>query len=263
MYNVRNTNVKGVRTMKKAFCVMLCMMVVGFAMTGCNESADVSELNEIKTEYLAMLQEQASPESVDEIVEFLDENLNRFDTESADQMVMAFADYLFAFEIEEPRYRELLERYEDYISDALARLYMIKAEEIEFPAVLDNVLQLTWEQLCERALYLELFIRELDNALVSEVATRIFEDYIRLMLMGVAGTPIFDSDGVFESDAQAAYRGFIVAYPDTTVAEILIEFMSYLVSIDFRLDFENIDEMLSFSDMCSLLILEAGKRVFQ
>ena len=228
--------------------------------TSCYEAVNLAE---IKAEYMEMLQTSASLESIDEIGEFLDLHLGRFETTYADQMLIAFEDYVFAFDRYRPNYREFLERYGDYISSALASLYEIKAEEQENPAVIDNTLQMTWAELAGRALELELFIRKTNNLTVQEEAVDIFENYIRLMFMGVGDMPIFDSDGIFNENARSTYAEFDIFFPDTTVAEVLREYMYFLASIDFQIDFENIEETIAFSDMCSRLVLEAGKRVFR
>ena len=244
--------------MKKVFYVVLFTLMMVFALIGCASPASLSDIN---VEYAAMLHEPASPESISDIGAFLDQNLSKFDEHHADQMVIAFEDYIFAFDRNSPDYMEFLERFEEYISSALTGLYEIKIEEQENPAVIDNILQKSWPQLCERSLSLELFIRQTNHQIVQEEAARIYEHYIRLMLMGVTGTPVFDDGGNFKEDVLHALVEFEVLYPDTAVSGALREFIAYLAGIDFRIDFENIEENKAFSDMCSHLVSEAGKRV--
>jgi len=256
---IRQDTDEEMNAMKKVFCVLLCTLLL-FVGAGCASSAN---LPEIMSEYVTMLQEPANPESIAEIGAFLDQNLRVFETEHANQMLVAFEDYLFAFDQNSPDYRAFLERYKQYMSEDLAALYDIKAQEQEHPAVIDHVLQKSWEELSQRAHSLEILITTADHQIVREEAVRIFEYYIRLMLIGVSGTPIFDSDGRFNESAQNTYVAFSRQYADTTVAEVLREFIAYLGSIDFRIDFENMEETTAFSDISSRLVSEAGKRVLQ
>jgi len=129
---------------------------------------------------------------------------------------------------------------------------------------MDNTLQKSWGELYERALSIEIFIKEATTyQIIREEAARIFEYYIRLMFMGVAGTPVFDDDGNFHADVRNTYMEFEMLYPDTTVSGLIREYFSYLESINFHIDFESVEANKAFSDICSYLVSEAGKRVLQ
>jgi len=246
--------------MKKVFYVVLFTLVIAFAFAGCSSSPSLAEIN---AEYVAMLQEPPNPENKSDITVFLEQNLSKFNEEHADQMVIAFEDYIFAFYKNSPDYREFLQEYEAYISSALAGLYEIKIEEQENPPVIDNNLQRSWAELFERTLSLEVFIKGAANhPIVQEEAARIYEYYIRVMLKGVPGSPVFDDEGNFKDNALRALEEFQVLYPDTTVSVAIRELLAYLSSIDFHIDFESVEENKAFSDMCSQLVSEAGKRVF-
>jgi hypothetical protein len=248
--------------MKKIFYVLLFAFMMVFAFTGCSSSGSLAE---IKAEYLKMLQESPDLQSVADIGEFLDLNLSKFEEEHADQMVIAYEDYIFALDSEMLDYREFLNRYQACISNMLIGLYEIKIEEQENPAVNEGILQKSWKQLYERALILEVFIKEAKNyQIVKEEAAIIYSYYIRLMFMGTNKSPIFDqSNGNFDQYAKNAYVEFSEIYPDTTVSEMINEYLSYLESINFDLDYENITEMTNFSETCSYLVSEARKRVLQ
>jgi hypothetical protein len=247
--------------MRKFLC-LLCVSLAMFAFSGCSSSATPAE---IKTEYLAMLQEPANSESIAEIGKFLNQNLSKFDEEHADQMVMAYEDYIYALNGEPLDYRTLLDKYEKYISQPLRGLYEIKIDENEKSMCSVTELGLLWTHLCERALTLELFIKENKNyQMIKEEAADIYAGYIRAMFMGTAGTSIFDqSSGNFDQNVKDAYVRFSEIYPDTTVSEMIGEYLYYLESIDFNLDYENITEMTSFIDRCLYFVSEARKRVLQ
>jgi len=237
------------------------MLVLAAALCGC-----ASAPAEIQAKYIEMLGEPASPQSILSIGDFLDRNLKKFDVGQADEMVAAFEDYIFSFNGEDPDYREFSDRYSKHVSTPMSSLLEIKLYEQENPMTGgDAQLQLSWRQLAGRALNLEVFIKENKNyQLVRDEADRIFEYYIRAMLMGTAGTPIFEQgSGDFKEDARNSYAELASAFPDTSVASVIDEYFEYLDSVNFNLDYKNSDENTAFSDTCAYLVSEAGKRAMQ
>lgn len=244
--------------MKRVFGILLILILItaGF---GCGKPDPA----EIQTEYLAMLQEPATEETIQNVGSFLDDNLSRIKTDDADHMVIAYEDYIFSFDSTKLVYRDFLDRFNKYISDPLVALYNIKIEEQENPMAVDTVLQMSWNQLCERALKLELFIKEnKDNKVVKEDAIWLYANYISAMIKGTTGTPIFSyKTGEFSAEAKDAYIAFAAVYPDTVVTYTLNEYFSYLVSIKEKLNYNDPTESKVFFDTCAYLVSEAGKRV--
>ena len=245
--------------MKNYVNAALVLILLAFAASGCSQ-----KLSEIQAEYLAMLESPASPQSILSIGAYLDKNLKAFDTGHADQMVMAYEDYIFMYDSEGPDYKEFTDRYRKRISEPLSGLYEIKLYEKENPMVTgDAALLCSWKQLGIRALNLEVFIKENKNhMLVREEAARIYEYYVKAMLSGTKGTPVFEqASGKFKEDALVAYAEIVASFPDTTVASALVEYLEYLANVDFALDYGNAEENTVFSDVCAHLASEAGKRV--
>lgn len=246
--------------MKNVSYVILFAIAIICVFSGC-----APKQADIQAEYLGMLKEPASEQNIADIGAYLDKNLGRFDTGHTDQMVVAYEDYIYALNGEAPDYRDFLDRYEKYISKPLAGLYEIKIEEQESPMVSGGVLLKTWRQLCDRALSLEVFTKEnKNNQLVRDEASEIYGYYMKAIFMGSGGTPIFDPGaGSFNKDALKAYTEFTAEYPDTTVAGLIDEYLTYLDSIQFSLGDKDQEEKTAFSDTCAYLISEAGKRVMQ
>ena len=246
--------------MKKILFAVLFIATGSMMFSGCSQKLTV-----IQAEYLRMLEEPATEQSIAETGSFLDKNLGRFDSENADQMVVAFEDYIYSLDGEDMDYGELTDRFGKYISQQLMEVYEIKAWEQENPVLSGVKLLKSWSSLCERALFLEIFIKDNKNyQLIKEEVADIYRRYLKVMLMGAAETPVFNHiDGSFNEWAKSAYTDFISAYPDTTVSDILIEYLDYLESIDFTLDVGETEAMTAFSDTCMYLVLEAGKRVLQ
>lgn len=245
--------------MKNILYILLCAAVVSFAFSGCAQKK-----TDIQADYLRMLEEPATEQGVSDVGAFLEKNLKKFDENNADQMVVAYEDYVYSLYGDTMDYEGLLDKYGKYISGPLTDLYSIKIEEQEAPPAIDSVLVKSWRELCERAHSLEIFIKENKNyQLVRDEATDIYKLYIKLMLMGTTVTPVFSPDGAFDEEAQNAYIDFTAAYPDTVAADIINEYFAYLNSIDFNLDYKAPTSMTVFTDTCAYLVAEAGKRVLQ
>ena len=244
--------------MKKIVYITLLIAVSSFFFAGCSQ-----KLTDIQAEYLKLLKEPATSESVWIAGDFLEKNLKRFDSYNADQMVIAYEDYIYSIDSEGLNYNEFLERFVQYISQPLKSLYEIKLNEQESPMIIESKLVKSWDELSGRALFLEVFIKENKNyPLIQEEAVVIYEQYLKAMLMGTAETPIFSFDGGnFNEAAQNAYMDLIAAYPDTTTAYILEKYFEYLSSINYALDNKDVAEITIFSDTCTHLVSEAGKRL--
>lgn len=244
--------------MKKLISIGLCTVVLLVMLSGCSYDQAI-----IQAEFLEMLEEPAEIESIAAVGFFLDKNLGKMETNDADQMVIAYEDYIFTFNNESLEYRTFLEQFKKYISQPLSELYQIKIEEQENPIAVNTVLQMSWRQITDRAMRLELFIKENSkNEQIKEEAKSIYEYYINAILMGTTGTPIFSyQDGMFSEDAKNAYIGFSSEYPDTLITTIFNEYFSYLESINFKLNYKNTTEVKIFYDTCTYLVSEAGKRV--
>ena len=246
--------------MKRVLLVILSIAVGQTALSGCSQ-----KLTDIQAEYLRMLEEPATVRSVSEIGDFLEKHLSRFDYENADQMLIAFEDHIYSLDGEDMDYGALSDRFGKYMSQPLLDIYDIKISEQDNPMISGAKLLKSWHELCERALFLEIFIKDNKNyQLIREEAAEIYKRYIKAILMGTTETPVFNhSDGSFDERAKNAYTDFIFTYPDTTIAEIIGEFLDYLDSIGFILDVREPEAMTVFSDTCMYLVMEAGKRVLQ
>ena len=243
--------------MKNILYVSLIVAVGTFTLVGCSQ-----KLSDIQTEYLRMMEEPATPENISATGDYLEKNLKRFDINHADQMVIAFEDYIYSYDSEHMDYSMFLDRFGKYVSQPLCGLYEIKIEEQENPAIVGAKLQKSWRELCERAHFLEVFIKDNKNyQLIQEETAGIYDHYLKAILMGTTENPVFNYDnGSFNDEAQNAYIDFTAAYPDTTVADIMNEYFAYLSSIHFILDYKDAAEITVFSDTCVYLVSEARKR---
>lgn len=162
-------------------------------------------------------------------------------------------------------YTELLIKYEAKISSALIDLYKMKQMEADYPIAIDASLVISWGDLANRTLATEKFVQKYKkdyNTL--EDGTFMYQNYINTLLVGVDNTPVFGAlDNQFSSDVKEQYIAFINSNPDTVTAYILTEYITYLDSINYKLDYANEEQSKIYFDTCTWLVSEAGKRVIE
>ncbi|MEI8217084.1 MAG: hypothetical protein WCF96_08285 [Eubacteriales bacterium] len=160
-------------------------------------------------------------------------------------------------------YSKLLSEYESNISPALIDLYKIKQLESDTPMANISGLAISWGELANRALGAEKYIQKYkDDPNTQEDAIFIYQNYINTLLLGIENTPIFSIDNnQFSNDAKTQYIEFVKNNPDSVTGYVLNEYITYLKSISYKLDYTNEEQSKIFFDTCTWLVSEAGKRV--
>lgn len=162
-------------------------------------------------------------------------------------------------------YSNLVEKYGEYISDPLHRLYELEAEAVEKPMSENAMLVISWEGLLKRANKAETILKEYPaDELIREDTMWLYKTYLNAILMGTTNTPIFDySTNTFSPGAKAAYTTFIRENPDSTLSWVLKEYFVYLESINYNLNFSDSTMSKVFFDTCDWLVSEAEKKVLK
>lgn len=246
--------------MKRSLAFILVILFTVSALTGCGPDPE-----KVQEDFLAILDQPASEETIKEASGYLDKYLPKMDKAYANAMVHKLEHYILGFDQEGITYTDWIKRYKRYLDPELLEFYEIMAREQESPMAVDAVLQLSWEELVQRTYELEQFIRaNKEYILIKEDFTWVYGKYINAMVMGTTGTPIFDyKTHVFSDEARAVYAAFLNKYPDSTVSWALTEYFTYLNSIDYTMDYNDKISSKLFFDTCDWLVTESGKRVFQ
>lgn len=247
--------------MKRKVLSVILMMLLAFSFTACGEKENAN----IENDFLDMLKQPASEESIEEIGTFLDKNIKNVSNERADEMLSQYDDYIYNYDRNYTDYEEFLERYGSYMTFGLKQLFEIASLEQKQPIAKDAVLQVPWEEICSRALTVENYITDnKDYELVTDQAKWYYEYYINAILMGTTGTPVLDYDsGTMSQDAKSAYIAFCEEAPETVTAWAINEFFTYLDDIDFTLDYEDATESKVYFETCTYIVSEAGQKVFK
>ncbi len=157
----------------------------------------------------------------------------------------------------------LLEKYGEYISESMQALYHLAAEVVERPTTENATLAISWKELVDRTYEAEKIIKTYpDDQRIIEEVMWIFRTHLNTMLMGTTNTPIFDyRTKEFSDSARAAYQEFMLSESDAVLTWTLKEYFTYLDSIDFTLDFNDITMSKVFFNTCDWLVSEAEKWV--
>lgn len=246
--------------MKRSLAIIFVILLTVGALSGCGPNRE-----KVQEDFLTILEQPASEESIKEASDYLDKYLPKMDKEYASEMVHGLEHYILGFDQEGIVYSDWIGKYKKYIDPVLLGLYQIMAEEQISPMAKDTVLMLSWEELVQKTYELEQFIREnKDYKLIGDDLTWIYGRYINAMIMGTNGTPIFDyKTHAFSGDARTAYAAFLNQYPESTTGWALQEYFTYLNSIEYEMDYNDKISSKLFFDTCDWLVTETGKRVFQ
>ncbi len=162
-------------------------------------------------------------------------------------------------------YKVFLEKYSKSITESLSGLYSIKELESDKPMAADAALMISYSELLGRAYATEQYIKQYkDDPLTLPDAKFIYQNYINTLLLGMNNTPIFDYEThLFSQDAKKAYEKFVSANPNTTTSWMLGEYLKYLGSVNFTMDYSNASQSKDFFDTCTWLVSEAGKKVLE
>ena len=87
---------------------------------------------------------------------------------------------------------ETLKIYNDYLSDEMKGYIDIKSIDSNNPTVLDASLVISFDELAQRLIKVENYIKEYPDGIRYEEILRLFGVYLRFYLEGVDNTPIYD-----------------------------------------------------------------------
>ena len=185
-----------------------------------------------------------------------------FDSLQAGNLAILWYEEAPVFRIDYPA---LLTQFGDMIPESLRLLYELEAEEFRQPISENATLTVSRETLLDRARQAEMILVEYgEDHLVRENTEWLFKTYLNAVLMGTTNSPVFDYQTMeFSPEAKAACVTFIRENPDTNLTWALTEYFTYLDSIDYSLDYNDVTMSKVFFDTCDWLVTETTKRVEQ
>ncbi len=123
---------------------------------------------------------------------------------------------------------ETLKIYNDYLSDEMKGYIDIKSIDSNNPTVLDASLVISFDELAERLIKTENYIKEYPDGIRYEELLRLFGVYLRFYLEGVDNTPIYDYETKeIKNEVLKSYKK-TEAKKDTVTSNIVSKYISII-----------------------------------
>lgn len=134
---------------------------------------------------------------------------------------------------------EFLKKYSPYAGDDVKDYIDIMAVESEEVPAKDAALVIGWNEVIERALTQEGFIRKHSSSAKAEDVTELQKKYIIFMLYGLNNTPLFSYDTkMMDSEAKEVYIKAVADNADSELMKLLGEYMEILEKSNYKLSEE-------------------------
>lgn len=134
---------------------------------------------------------------------------------------------------------EFLKKYSSYAEEDLRAYIDIMAVETNKVPAKDAALVIGWDEVVERALAQEGFIRNYGSSAYLGGVKKLQDKYITFMLYGLNNTPLFSYETkVMDPEAKAAFEKAVNANTDSDLTEMLDKYMELLEKSDYKLTAE-------------------------
>jgi hypothetical protein len=122
-----------------------------------------------------------------------------------------------------------LKRFNAQLSPEMKAYVTLLAMESDAKSASDGALVISWDEVAQRALVAETFVRTYPDSKEKDAAQQLFVRYMNDYLVGLPNTPIFDFDTFkVKTEVQDSYKLTVSEYPDTAVATMAKELLGIL-----------------------------------
>jgi len=267
---------------RRVICVAGVLLIAFIVMlSGCQKTEKA-----LLSEFRGITQGEPSAAGLSKAASFLELHVPAVSEMGASRLVLAYEDYALRLlgsdnEIDSQApldewflilrdqgkiafdYQALLDAYGTYVSEELQELLAIKCLEASDPVTDHAEIVQSYKDIIGRALKAEKLLKTHTNDDILRANTeQYYREYLFLLLAGSDHTPVFDyGTGQFSQDAKSVYEDFIHAEPDTVLADALVEYFSYLNSVNFVIDYEDAVENKIFFDTCNYITERALEKL--
>ncbi len=134
---------------------------------------------------------------------------------------------------------EYLKRFSPYATDDMKDYIDIMAVETNKVPAKDAALMIGWDEVVERALAQESFIKKYGSSSKIESMKELQKKYLTFMLYGLNNTPLFSYDTkVMDPEAKEAYMKAIKDNADSELMQIINKYMEVLEKSSYKLSDE-------------------------
>jgi hypothetical protein len=238
--------------MRRIFCASVLLFLLSGALSSCGGAGSAR----ITDAFMELLSEPASMQRVEEANDFLKANLTRLTREQAGELLLLWEEYALNYDNGSVDYERIIGEYDAEIPESLAELFAYKAVEQERPIIFDATLQVDWRELVSRTLDIEDFIvARREDEMIRNDALWLYKRHVNALLMGASNSPVFDyGTREFSQELLAEYAAVMAERPDSTLAEVLAEYETYLAELGYVLEYDQKEESAKFFETCNRLV---------
>lgn len=163
-----------------------------------------------------------------ELKSLLEETRNKgYKVETAEGMYFPIMNY------------EYMKKFSPYATDDMKAYIDIMAVETDKVPAKDAALMISWEEVVERALAQESFVKKYGSSAKVESVKELQKRYLTFMLYGLNNTPLFSYDTkTMDPEAKQAYTKAVKENGDSELMQLLGKYMEVLEKSKYKLSNE-------------------------
>lgn len=210
------------------------------------------EQDEIMNEYYQLLTKKSN---IEDIVDFIDENIEKVDKENAEIMVISLDDFLSSRRISMEEDYALLSKYKAYVSMEMKSYLNLLEKETSNSFTDGEKLNLKLEEILDRGLAAEKHLQNFPKGKKTDIIYDLYREYIKASIVGMGNQYIFAEEGssTIKKEYLDTYKIFMENNKDTKTANILLQYIDLLEKNQNNM---NSEEIIKFYDDLELVIRE-------
>lgn len=127
--------------------------------------------------------------------------------------------------------------YEKYLPDEIKEYIDIKSMESSDPSMRDAELGISWDELGERLLKTENYLKKYKAGVKSEEVTRLYGEYLIMYLQGGDNSPIYDyQTGLIHNEVMTSYKKLVNNNADTISGDIVNKYIKAIGQNKLKID---------------------------
>lgn len=207
----------------------------------------IEELEAIQEQGLVGLEEKYNSSEINEKLnqvfspEFYLENVNNLKDEAIKELLNETRAAGFKIDINEGMYvpvidYEIYQKYLPKVTEAMKNYLQIMLVESKQVPAKDGELLIKWDDLVNRALIQEKFIKNHGSSKRIDKVKELYERYVYFIFFGTDNTPLFNREtGVMDQNAQTAYSQAINNNQESELMQKLAQYLKLLADNDYQL----------------------------
>lgn len=217
-----------------------------------NETLTQEEQYSILKEYYQMLNEKNNEE---EIINYLNENINKLDTKETENIVLELDEYLRLNNSDLADTVNTLMKYNDYTTDEIKSYLEVLDKEAKKMFTDGEEIKIELKELLDRAILAENHLKKYPEGKTKKRVHELYSAYIEGAIIGSGNQFIYaeDSSSTIEKEVLNTYKSFVETNKDSNITKII---SNYLEELSLDNNDMNGENSLKFYENLSNIIKE-------